>query len=126
MIKFEKIIEQIMDVILKGETESLNILRKQYEKCSISKIEKSSVGCYVEFKIKGDVIPLSKKDAYIEDVYLTCNNTEIEVGSILFIENGVISLLELYTYGDEEFPITFDTYQITYENGKRSFDTYLK
>ena len=125
MTSLNDIIKQAMEFVLSGDTEILKILRNQYYKSIITNIEKSSVGCFTEFKIIGEIQKINPQNAYIGDVYLESEQLESRMGIILFIENGIISMLEFYTYGDDILPNGFESYKFVYENGKRDFNSYL-
>lgn len=126
MVTLEQIIDETMDVVLSGDTTILNILQNQYKTSSITNIEKSPVGCFVEFEISGNATKIDKKSAYIGDVFIECEQLNSEIGVILFVEEGVISMLEFYTYGDDEMPERFEKYRFYYENGQRDLETYIK
>lgn len=126
MTTLNEIICKTMNFVLAGNTTELNILRMQYEAVTNIKIDKSSVGCFVDFEIDRNVTKVEIEHAYIGDVFIQSCQTTQNIGIILFIEEGIISMLEFYTYGDDVFPDIFDNYELVYQNGKRDFKTYIQ
>ena len=125
MALINEIIRGAMEFVLTGDTPALEVLRNQYKKSTITSIDKSSVGCFVEFKVDDNIKKIEPQNAYIGDVFLELEQNTSSIGVILFIENGVISMLEFYTHGDDMFPDTFENYQFIYANDKRDFNTYM-
>lgn len=119
-------IMNLMKIILFGNTRELIVLQEQYSNSEIESIEISDYGCYINFNVDSAVQKFPYQNAYISDVVATFPKTNIEVGTVLFIKNGLISMLEIYTFGDDKFPIDYSLYDIFYENQKRDIDNYLK
>ena len=91
----------------------------------ITKIDKSPVGCFAEFEIINNTQKTEPQNFYIGDVFLESTQVPLGIGIILYIENGLISMLEFYTYGDDVLPDVFTNFKFVYCNGKRNFNTYL-
>lgn len=125
MTSIDEIIKKAMQFILTGDTLILKILREQYKNSIITKIDKSPVVCFVEFDVINNSPKIEPKNSYIGDVFLESSQVPLGVGTILYIENGVISMLEFYTYGDDILPDIFFDFKFVYCNGKRDFNTYL-
>lgn len=125
MATLNEIILEAMNFVLAGETSILSILREQYENSVISSVEKSLVGCFTEFSVNDNVKKIKPENAYIGDVFLESKQIPLGMGIILFIENGVISMLEFYTHGDDILPDVFEDHEFVYGNGKRDFTSYL-
>lgn len=119
------LIDQAMKFVLTGDTAVLSDLREQYKNSVVSNIEKSPVGCFVNFSINNNTKKANIKNAYIGDVFLESKQIPLGMGVILFIEDGFISMLEFYTYGDDVLPDVFVDYRFVYGNGERNFNSYL-
>ena len=126
MNSFLKIIDETMTFVLKGETDVLHILRNQYQNSIIKRIDKSPVGCFVEFETINTDKVTSPSNFYIGDVFIESNQVPLGIGVVLFIEKGLISLLEYYTFGDDDFPNKLNDYHFVYgNNGERNFSEYI-
>lgn len=114
-----KLIEDVMNMLLEGNSEELVKLKKQYKKAKL-KEEVSKVGFYINFDINDKTDNIDNKTFQIGDVYGTVNNQFASVGFVLFIKEGQILMLEGYTDGIiNEWPDD-NKIKLTYSNGKKT------
>lgn len=114
-----KLIEDVMNMLLEGNSEELVKLKKQYKKAKL-KEEVSKVGFYINFEINDKTDNIDNKTFQIGDVYGTVNNQFASVGFVLFIKEGQILMLEGYTDGIiNEWPDD-NKIKLTYSNGKKT------
>lgn len=114
-----KLIEDVMNMLLEGNSEELVKLKKQYKKAKL-KEEVSKVGFYINFEINDKTDNIDNKTFQIGDVYGTVNNQFASVGFVLFIKEGQILMLEGYTDGIiNEWPDD-SKIKLTYSNGKKT------
>ena len=114
-----KLIEDVMNMLLEGNSEELVKLKKQYKKAKL-KEEVSKVGFYINFEINDKTDNIDNKTFQIGDVYGTVNNQFASVGFVLFIKEGQILMLEGYTNGIiNEWPDD-SKINLTYSNGKKT------
>jgi hypothetical protein len=122
---FEK---KLMEMLLAGEDNVLNKLRKQYESAKVTSREFSNVGFYTSFSMQNEHdFSLGDKTFHIGDVDGVINGIEGAVGFILYIKNGIISLLEGYTNAIDKWPKTNDEIILLYDSGiKRDIERLKK
>ena len=93
-----------MEMLLAGEQPPLRVLRQQFAASRPSKREHTGVGFFTYFDVPASM-PRPSIDARvrIDDVQATLSGLQYGAGFVLFINNGVIEILEGYTY-DEPWP----------------------
>lgn len=96
--------KQVLEALLSGHDEVLAILRQQAKQLGVVSREMTGAGFYTEFlvppaapRVPGD--PTFK----LGDVNGTADNVRHGLGFLLYVEGGVLSILEGYTY-DEPWP----------------------
>ena len=113
---FEKFEKEVMDKLLENDRPSKRILKQQYEKSNVESRWFSGKGFFTSFSIAEDAPKIeSPKSLQIDEVGGKINN--IDVGFILFIEDGKIKTLEGFTYGDDHWPdkiIRYELFSETY------------
>ncbi len=109
-IKFEK---ELMEKLLEGYDDKLVILRRQYEAASVETREFSGAGFFTSFRVPEDSVKLPQGESFrLGGVSGQINGVANGVGFVLFIEQGVIHLLEGYTYGEESWPTILTEYKL--------------
>ncbi len=119
-MKHKKLLEKVMQMILKGKSDVLHKLRKQYQIAKKTE-EISDVGFYINFELNDEKYLVDNKSFHIGDVYGTVKDQYAVVGFILFVKEGKIQMLEAYTNGIDKFPKD-DEIILTYDNGKKERD----
>lgn len=118
-IKFEK---ELVNKLLQGEDKVLSVLRKQYEMASVKSREFTGVGFFTNFLIDPEAPVLNPPISFqFGDVAADFEGLENGVGFVLFIKNGLISLLEGYCF-DENFPKDITSYKLYYDSKERNLD----
>jgi|LSQX01.2.fsa_nt_gb hypothetical protein len=109
-IAFEKSVME--KIFLFSENEYKDKIWRQY-KNSVVKSRKFFVkGFYTDFSVTDNSLYLSN-DVNIElgDIHAEINGLKYGAGFIVFVRNGVISLLEGYSYGDDVWPKKIEKYK---------------
>ncbi len=106
-----------IDLLLKGESRDIKILKKQYEVSVVKNRELTGSGFYTYFEIPKNSPTLDDKNSHIGNVGANISGLQHGVGFVIFVENGKISFLECHTYG-ENFPSKIVSYDLFYINGK--------
>lgn len=119
-MKHKRLLEKVMQMILKGKSDVLYKLRKQYQIAKKTE-EISDVGFYINFEMNDEKYLVENKSFHIGDVYGTVKDQYAAVGFILFVKNGKIQMLEAYTNGIDKFPKD-DEIILTYDNGEKQRD----
>jgi hypothetical protein len=115
-VEFEKI---LMKMLLSGDDEVLNKLRKQYEVAKIESREFSDAGFYTSFLVENrNDLCIMNKSFHIGDVDGNIDGIEGAVGFILYVKNGYITLLEGYTNAVDTWPKSYDKIVPSYDSGE--------
>jgi hypothetical protein len=98
----EAVERALMEWLLAGDHPMLATLRAQYAAAEIDRRELSGVGCFVHYRVPIAIprVPGSPT-AIIDDVAFGVEGTENGGLTLLWIENGVLSYLELVMWTEK-------------------------
>jgi len=116
--------KEVLKMLLDGDDEVLVNLKVQLDLVSVEDREISDTGFFTNF-----LIPQSCKTSAINsnlkfkigDVHANIEGLDFGAGFLLYVEDGGIKMLEAYSY-DEPWPVTTDSFKLTYINGKRDLE----
>lgn len=110
---FEQFERDVMMYIAKETPEYEAKILAQYEKCSVIGREFTGHGFFANFEVT------DKSNSLTEDVPTHLGNltiafpgVEVGAGFVLYIENGLITMLEGYIYGDDSWPEKITEYRV--------------
>ena len=99
------VVEQvILQMLLAGDDDVLALLRAQFETAIIISRKMTGVGFFTDFAVPESVERTEPKGFVIDDVHGNLSGLAHGAGFLLFVRDGTLSMLEGYTYGDEEWP----------------------
>ena len=105
-------------MLVAGGHPVLSYLRHQLEHAVVTRREYTGAGLYVDFAVALD-FQRSTLDSFVfGDVDLETPALESGIGTVLFVKEGGLSLLELYTY-DESWPDDVGSYRLRYSSTPR-------
>jgi len=108
--------EKVLEMLLRGESEVLAILRQQAKQAQVSSRQMTGVGFYTEFAVPSDVPRVPGRPTFkLGDVNGTVDNVNHGLGFLLYVKDGVLSMLEGYTY-DEPWPDEIRGLVLTYSS----------
>lgn len=91
-------------MLLRGDDEARTILRQQAQRAQVSSREMTGVGFFTRFTVvAGAPRVMDNLTFKLGNVEGTARNVKHGLGFLLYVENGVLSMLEGYTY-DEPWP----------------------
>lgn len=94
----------VLDKLLAGEVPALQVLRSQRQQLRVTKREVTGVGFYTEFGHPPDSVRLrAPTRVCLGDVLADMQGIEHGAGFVLFIEDGLITMLEGYTTANERW-----------------------
>lgn len=95
----------VLDMLLAGESPALEVLRAQCERLFVVKRELTGVGFFTELGHPPDVmrLPASLRVRF-GDVLADIEGLEHGAGFVLYIDDGLITLLEGYSTANEPWP----------------------
>lgn len=118
---------KLMEMLLSGDDEVLNKLRKQYEVAKVVSREISDVGFYTSFLVENrSDLCIKDKSFHIGDVDGNIDGIEGAIGFVLYVKNGYITLLEGYTNIVNKWPKLRDKIVLSYDSGKTRNITSLR
>ncbi len=105
MHEFEPIERQVMQMLLAGDHPTLETLRQQFARCMVVEREFTGVGFFTSFEVQ-DCIPqlVPPRRIVIGDVCADVDGLDYGCGFILFVNDGLIGILECHLWGDDAFP----------------------
>lgn len=125
-VAFRKFEADIMLKLLDGNDPMLAILRQQYRQSEVVKREFTGVGFFTTFRVDDSAPRLpDNRSLCIDDGVGEIDG--VDVGFVLFITDGVLDMLEGFTYGTDEWPREMVKYKVGYISGEqRDIATALK
>lgn len=119
MNELTKLEREVLLKLLDGDDESLFILREQLDAASVSEREMTGVGFYTTLTIPSNARRLSRVDTIrLGDVVARISGLDHGAGFVLYIQNGVLHLLEGYVY-DEKWPPDVSFFELSYVSGNQ-------
>ncbi len=93
----------LMPQLLNGSDGSLEVLRRQYARCSVSRVELTGAGFFVSFDVPDDLERCVPARLAGGDACIMYEESPIQAGCVLFVREGVLQELEVYVF-DGEWP----------------------
>jgi hypothetical protein len=94
-------VPRLMSALLDGPHPFLRVLREQYERALITSVELTGCGFFVDFSVTPDAPLTDPLDYSGGNAVLTINSAPNGGGCVVFVKEGHLSMLEVYTFGDE-------------------------
>lgn len=111
----------VLDRMLAGEHPTLEALRTQLAACTVTKRETTGVGFFTSIAVPSGVprAPLRPRVAPFGDVLASLPSTVNGAGFLLYVDDGVMAMLEGYTF-DEAWPEATEGFSLRYvDDGRR-------
>ncbi|HEX5058756.1 MAG TPA: hypothetical protein VFV99_05310 [Kofleriaceae bacterium] len=110
----------VLDMLLAGDDPWLAILREQRRLLHVTGREHSGVGFSADLAVPADAPKLpGGATVRFGDVSADIDGLEQGAGFLLFIDGGVITVLEGYLYGDAEWPVEVTKFTLRYDREPR-------
>ena len=120
---FEK---TVLECLLDGDDAILATLRQQLNACAHFEREFTGSGFYLKFEIPEDVQRVKPTDFHFGDVSATSDGLEHGAGFVLFVRNGVLDMLEGYSF-EEPWPASGTSWNVGYVgDAERDLETVRK
>ncbi len=117
---------RLIDALLKGDDPMLESLRGQVAAAALESREMSGVGFFLNFTVPDSVPRVGAGRIIVGDVYFDLEGLEYGGGTILFVDDGHISMLEAYLYADPKWPDKPHLTRVYYDSNPRNLDTLRK
>ena len=103
---------EVMEKFLNDNDSKFSILREQLKIATVTDRKNTGVGFYIDFLVPSSAPRISANPSFqIGDVVGKLNG-ELEVGFVLFVKDGALSMLEGFTYGADEWPQKISDFQL--------------
>jgi len=120
MSKLTEIESAVLDKLLEGELPALASLRGQLPMLDVTKREFTGVGFFTEFAHPAGVARLhSPRRVAFGDVLADIDGLEYGAGFVLFVEDGIITVLEGYSTANESWPESIERFSLRYWSAER-------
>jgi hypothetical protein len=93
-----------MPLLLAGDHPACTVLREQYARARVRHVKLSGVGFFVEYEVPADASRTAQENFAGGTVTIAVEGVEHGAGCLVFVRCGVLSFLEGYTYGGDEWP----------------------
>jgi len=120
MTKLDPLELAVMQKLLDGEHPVLAALRRQFEVASVASRELTGAGFFTHFVIPAETVsaPLQGGKLQFGDVEATIVGLQHGAGFLLYIQDGVIQMLEGYSY-EEPWPSNIEGFRLFYSDPTR-------
>lgn len=106
--------KSVLEKLLAGKSEMYQILQKQLYALRVKERKMTGVGFFTRFSFPDDVRKLPGRETFdIGDVSAELQNLKHGAGFVLFIDDGLINMLEGFTY-DEPWPHDISNFHLYY------------
>lgn len=109
--------DAVLRMLLAGKHPTLAQLRRQFDAATVTSREQTGAGFFTHFSVPAS-LRVQRDELCLEDVRGAIVGLENGAGFILFITNGVIDVLEGYSYG-EDWPSEVASFTLSYSDPAR-------
>lgn len=110
--------QRLLQMLLAGDDPVLSMLRGQLDNATQRPKELSGVGFFIHFDVSEQALRIPGDPSFnFGDVIGEIEGLEHGVGFVLFVEKGLLAMLEGYTYG-EQLPSELSSYELKYIGGE--------
>jgi hypothetical protein len=104
----------VIATVLRPDHPVMSALRRQLERCQVASRRFTGVGFFTTLDVAPEVEPAPVRPGTMDlgDVTATIEGLEHGVGFVLFVKDGVLDVLEGFSY-DEPWPDTSRRYKVT-------------
>jgi hypothetical protein len=114
----EQLEQHALQMLLAGDDPGLAILRSQLKLAKRKNRENTGVGFFTHFDVPQEAPCLPGKPSIrFGDVIAEIDGLQNGVGFVLFVDKGILSMLEGYTY-DESWPPEISGFELRYRSGE--------
>ena len=100
-IELRTLVQVLIPQLLDGPDETLEILRTQWKLASVGKVEYSGVGFFANFIVPQSAQKVEPLNFCGGDAVIQAKGVTNGAGCVLYVEHGVLSYLEVFTYSDD-------------------------
>ena len=96
-----ELIANLMPLLLEGDEATLLVLRNQWSVATIASVEYSGAGFFANFSVPDSAMKTDPLNFCGGHADISASGVEHGAGCALDIEQGTLSYLEIFTYGED-------------------------
>lgn len=113
----------VLEKVFSGDVPLLVQFREQLGRCSVTTREATGFGFYTTLNVPESTARIPGLDFKFGDVVGEIPDLSSGVGFLIYVKDGIVSMLEGYSY-DEPWPPSIDSFRLRYVGGdKRDLTT---
>jgi hypothetical protein len=117
-VDLEPLEAAVLDKLLAGDHPVLAALRGQLAVAAVTQRELTGVGFFTDFSVPQTADPAPVRRLRFGDVHANISGVEHGAGFLLFVDDGVLTTLEGFTY-DEPWPEEIKEFSVRYVDPTR-------
>jgi hypothetical protein len=117
----EKLERAVIEATLAGDHPVLAVLRRQWATARVTNRDYTSFGLYLTIEVAGDEPTVPIRRLLFGDVRVELPGNKNAMGSLVVIEDGRLTSLEMYTF-DMPWPVDVSGFKAKYLKEPRSFE----
>ena len=90
--------------LVDGPSPQHAVLRTQLAAATISTIRLTGAGMYADFRVPSDIPSIGSCDLQGGQVAIHAAELDVPAGALLWVRNGSLAFLEVYTHGNRVWP----------------------
>jgi hypothetical protein len=124
MEQLDKLEAAVLRALFEGDEPLLQPFRSQVEVCWVTRRELTGVGFFTDLGLPQDIpkVSLNRRRATLCDIHAEIPGLRYGAGFIVYIEDGLLVLLEGYSY-QEEWPTNVEDFKLSYSGEKRDYSS---
>jgi hypothetical protein len=108
--------KSVLEKILQGESIPLLKLRHQIDNCIVKERDFTGYGFFTKLAVPENIQKIDDLNLKFGDVFGSVPGVEHGVGFLVYIKDGIIYMLEGYSY-DEPWPEIINDFDLKYTDG---------
>ena len=96
-----ELVRHLMPLLLEGDDPALAILRDQYHRSTISTVEITGHGIYVDFDVPADTMRTDPPSIAGGNAFIQLDTSPHGAGCVVFVTEGRLETFEGFTYDGE-------------------------
>jgi hypothetical protein len=122
MTNIDNLDNEAIRLLIAGDDPILQILRSQVPHLLSLHREYTGVGYYARYALSNNAPRLPEEASFgFGDVSAEIEGLEFGAGFLLWIRNGLLDCLEVFSY-DEPWPVEIGRYRLYYQKGHRDLE----
>jgi hypothetical protein len=120
--RLERLEAAVLDMLLQGDHPVLHALRKQVPGLTVGHRERTATGFFAELRPRETAVPapIPTGKGQLDDVMARIPGLDRGAGFVLFVEGGLLAVLEGFAHDDEPWPARVGDFTLEYRSADRT------